>query len=290
MDDHLPHLLCPPRAPSVCIRPGFYWLVFLTAALLILFGGVTDRAHPLYAIRSLSGVHTLAGRDGDALEAQRRIRLALENAGKRSGSYRYRLTLLVVLVAKFVAGAWVTALLIPLLILLMSMVKRHYARVNSQTEDDTPLDMTGIRSPFVIVPPRPLEPDNGKGECVFALALSTDVRAVAHRFAENRMRRSPLFGSAMWSRRSKQPDCRCPSLSPCSPHTASSFCRWLDYVLKMEKENQGRTIAVLVPELVVRHWWETVLHNQRAQLLKLLLLVKGNQGIVVLNIPWYLQK
>jgi hypothetical protein len=64
----------------------------------------------------------------------------------------------------------------------------------------------------------------------------------------------------------------------------------VDYVLKMEKENQGRTIAVLVPELVVRHWWETVLHNQRAQLLKLLLLVKGNQGIVVLNIPWYLQK
>jgi hypothetical protein len=47
---------------------------------------------------------------------------------------------------------------------------------------------------------------------------------------------------------------------------------------------------VLVPELVVRHWWDNLLHNQRAQLLKLLLLVKGNQGIVVLNIPWYLHK
>jgi hypothetical protein len=46
----------------------------------------------------------------------------------------------------------------------------------------------------------------------------------------------------------------------------------------------------VVPELVVSHWWEYVMHNQRAQLLKLLLLVKGNQGIVVLNIPWYLQK
>ncbi len=40
-----------------------------------------------------------------------------------------------------------------------------------------------------------------------------------------------------------------------------------------------------VLELVVRHWWENVLHHQRAQLLKLLLLVKGNQGIIVLNIP-----
>jgi hypothetical protein len=38
----------------------------------------------------------------------------------------------------------------------------------------------------------------------------------------------------------------------------------------------------------VRHWWQTPLHNQRAQLLKLLLLVRGNQRIVVVNIPWYL--
>ena len=45
---------------------------------------------------------------------------------------------------------------------------------------------------------------------------------------------------------------------------------------------------VLLPELVVRHWWENALHNQRVQLLKLLLLLRGNQRIVVVNIPWYL--
>ena len=56
------------------------------------------------------------------------------------------------LVAKFAAGAWVTALLIPLMILLMSMVKHHYARVEMQTADDTPLDMSDVRPPFVIVP------------------------------------------------------------------------------------------------------------------------------------------
>jgi hypothetical protein len=45
---------------------------------------------------------------------------------------------------------------------------------------------------------------------------------------------------------------------------------------------------VLIPELVVKHWWQTPLHNQRAQLLKVLLLVRGNQRIIVINIPWYL--
>ena len=62
----------------------------------------------------------------------------------------------------------------------------------------------------------------------------------------------------------------------------------MDYVLKLEDENPGRKIAVLLPELVVRHWWENLLHNQRVQLLKLLLLLRGNQRIVVVNIPWYL--
>ena len=41
-------------------------------------------------------------------------------------------------------------------------------------------------------------------------------------------------------------------------------------------------------ELMVKHWWQAPLHNQRAQLLKLLLLVRGNQRIIVINIPWYL--
>jgi hypothetical protein len=62
----------------------------------------------------------------------------------------------------------------------------------------------------------------------------------------------------------------------------------VDYILKVEQEHPDRQIAVLVPELAVRHWSQNLLHNQRAQLLKLLLLVRGNQHIMVINIPWYL--
>jgi hypothetical protein len=60
------------------------------------------------------------------------------------------------------------------------------------------------------------------------------------------------------------------------------------HILKIERDHPDCQITVLVRELVVRHWWETPLHNQRAQLLKLLLLVLGNQRIMVINIPWYL--
>jgi hypothetical protein len=62
----------------------------------------------------------------------------------------------------------------------------------------------------------------------------------------------------------------------------------VEHILQVERDHPDRQIAVLVPELVVKHWWQAPLHNQRAQLLKLLLLVRGNQRIMVINIPWYL--
>jgi hypothetical protein len=64
----------------------------------------------------------------------------------------------------------------------------------------------------------------------------------------------------------------------------------VEHVLAEQKKLGDRQIAVLVPELVVKHWYENLLHNQRANLLKLMLLVKGNEKVVVINIPWYLHK
>jgi len=61
----------------------------------------------------------------------------------------------------------------------------------------------------------------------------------------------------------------------------------LDYILELERSNPERQIAVLIPELVERHWYHYFLHNQRAELLRALLLAKGNQRIILVNVPWY---
>lgn len=62
----------------------------------------------------------------------------------------------------------------------------------------------------------------------------------------------------------------------------------VDHPLKVKTENPDRQVAILVPKVVVRKWGQTLLHNQRARLLKLFLLVRGNGRIIVVNIPWYL--
>jgi hypothetical protein len=64
-------------------------------------------------------------------------------------------------------------------------------------------------------------------------------------------------------------------------------CAAADFYL--EKNNPDRYVAVLIPELVENHWYYFLLHNNRSQVLKALLLFSGDQRITVVNIPWHLK-
>jgi len=66
------------------------------------------------------------------------------------------------------------------------------------------------------------------------------------------------------------------------------FTPQLDYILAMKGTHPDRQIAVLIPELIARRWFHHLLHNKRAAMLKALLLVRGDEDIVVINVPWYL--
>ena len=63
----------------------------------------------------------------------------------------------------------------------------------------------------------------------------------------------------------------------------------VDYVQKLQHENPDRRVAVVIPELVEMHWYHFFLQNQRAEILKAILLLKGNPRIVIVNVPWYLK-
>ena len=125
MHDYLPHVF-KIRGRRLLYSHGIYALVGFTALLLIVFGGVTDRLIPLFAIGAF-----LAFTLSQAGMVVHWKRVGGEGAVRRMiingvGAVATGITLLVVLVAKFTAGAWITAILIPALIILMSAVKRHY--------------------------------------------------------------------------------------------------------------------------------------------------------------------
>jgi len=286
--DYLPHVFTV-RGRRLLFSHGIYALTGFTALILILFRGVTDRLIPLYAIGaflaftlSQSGMvmHWWHNRDQRGWGAKMLI--------NGIGAVATGITLLVVLVAKFASGAWVTAALVPLIIMTMMAIKRHYARVKSETADETPLRLTGLESPVVVLPIAQWNKVSEKA-MRFGLLMSSDIRVV-HVESDHAEGITEL--ETVWDKMVVQPmkaaDFPIPQLVNIPSAYRFVVSPLMDFLLKLENENPTKKIAVILPELVVRHWWENALHNQRAQLLKFYLLMRGNGRIIVINIPWYL--
>lgn len=285
-NDYLPHVFTI-RGRRLLYSHGVYALTTFTGIILILFGGVTDHLIPLYAIGAflaftLSQAGMVVHWKNMPKHPGRLIRLFVNGVGAVATG----LTTIVVLVAKFTAGAWVTALLIPLLIGIMMVVKRHYTRVKREMKDMTPLNLTNLEQPLVVIPMARWDRIAEKA-LRFGLLMSEELKVVHVHSDDEHAGLEEEWNDKILAPLRKE-GLQAPELVSIPSNYRFIINPLMDYILELEERNPGRKIAVLLPELVVRHWWENALHNQRVQLLKLLLLVKGNQRIVVVNIPWYL--
>jgi amino acid transporter len=285
-NNYLPHTFAT-RGRRLVYSYGIYALAGLSALLIILFGGVTDRLIPLYAVGAfLAFTLSQAG----MVAHWRRV------GGKGStrsmivngiGAAATGITVLVVLAAKFLEGAWMTALLVPILLVTMGMVRRHYHRVAMETRSTTPLELTRLAAPIVILPVHDWSSVTKKAVS-FAFGISKEVRAV---HVDDGASAVNLVEE--WARFVQEPAQQA-GLTPPPLKVVSSRYRFVirpivDYILEVEQENPDRQIAVLIPELVERHWYHHLLHNKRASLLKAVLLLRGNRRIIVINVPWYLE-
>ncbi len=286
-NNYMPHVFLL-RGRRLLYSWGIYVLVALTALLLIIFRGVTDRLIPLYAVGAF-------------------LAFTLSQAGmvmhwKRKGSRGYSgriflnglgavatgITVLVVLVAKFIEGAWITALLVAVMILFMRRVRHHYNRVNKDIDLERPIRPADVTQPVVIVPIDRWSRISEKA-LSFALSMSNDIRCLHVQLTDTPDEFCESFDANIAAPLREAGKC-VPRLEVLPSPYRYIVQPVVDYVLKVERESKFSKICVLVPELVVRHWWENFLHNRRADLLKVILLVRGNRRIIVVNIPWYLER
>ncbi len=281
-DDYLPHSLTI-RGRRLVYSQGIWALAIFAGLLLILFGGVTDRLIPLFAVGAfLAFTLSQAGmvghwrRTASWAEAWRSI---LVNG---LGAVATGITVLVVVVAKFAEGAWVVVLLLPAALVFMGRVRRHYERVAEETAltGRAIPDAREMAPPIVIVP---VEKWNAATEKAlrFAMTLSPDVQAVHVTCDADENRPSWLAELPAEARMPKLVTLESPYRLVIHPI--------VDYVLKVEKENAGRTIAVVIASMVERHWYHYFLHNQRGDILTALLLLGGDERINIVNVPWYLK-
>lgn len=286
LDSYLPHSFASTGRRLVYTH-GISALAVLTAGLLILFGGVTDRLIPLYAVGAFLAF-TLS-QTGMVMHWRRQgpghwHSMALNGLGACATA----VTTVVVLAAKFLEGAWVTVLLIPLMLFVMIRVHRHYDRVAAETETQDPVDFKRLEVPLVITPIAGWSRIT-QNALRFSYNVSREIRAIYIAADED----ATSAFCQNWAALAQAP-AREAGLPPPELVVLESPYRWvlrpiLDYVLQVEKQNPNREIVVVLPEMVERHWYHYFLHNQRAEILKGWLLLRGSQRIVVVNVPWYLK-
>jgi amino acid transporter len=265
---------------------GILVLAGVAGLLLTVFGGVTDRLIPLFAIGAfLAFTLSQAGmvmhwkREGGPHARHSMIINGI-------GAVATGLTLLVILCAKFLEGAWITVLLMPLLLVTMYSVKRHYDAVSRQVEEPLSFNPGKPNPPLVVVPVQRWNRIVDKA-LRFSMNLSPEVRAVHIECPES----EELVKE--WQVRVARPARESGMQEPVLVVLPSPFRfvvgTLVNYALDLANKNPDNIIAVVIPELVENRWYHYLLHNQRANLLKAMLLVKGNEQVVVVNVPWYLR-
>ena len=264
---------------------GIWVLAALSAALLLVFGGITDRLIPLFAAAAFLAFTV----------SQASMAVRWRKAGGRAaaasmvanavGATGTGVVLVAVLVSRFVEGAWVVAVLVAGIVVLMKMVRRHYRWISRQTVPQPAFLADLPRPPLAIVPVDQWDSASQKA-LRFALTISAEVQAI-HVECPG----TSAF-TAAWTTEVEQAAAAVglpvPALIVLRSPYRSVIQPIIDHVLAIERDHPERTIAVIIPQLVKRRWYHYFLHNQRGALLAALLLVKGDRRITIVNVPWYL--
>jgi amino acid transporter len=285
-NNYLPHAFGY-RGRRLVYTYGIVVLAVLTGFLLIVFGGITDKLIPLYAVGAFLAF-TLSQFGMVMHWRKNRGRHWLKSAFVNGlGGTVTGVTVIVVLVAKFVEGAWITVIFIPLLIFFFRQVRRHYHMVSVATSCPAPvIPGNQAERPIAVVPVEHWS-QISKQALEFASRMTPEIFAVHVEPGDH-----SEFLHMDWERYVEQPF-RAAGVEPPKLVILPSPYRFIivpivQYVLELAEKHPDRKIAVVIPELVEDHWYEYFLHNQRARLLEWTLLVRGNRRIFTVSSPYYL--
>jgi amino acid transporter len=287
-NNYLPHIFGY-RGRRLVYTYGIVVLALLCGGVLILFGGITDRLIPLYAVGAFMAF-TLS-QAGMVIHWKKNrgphwLRSALVNG---LGAFVTGITTIVVLVAKFVEGAWITLLFIPLTIVFFSLVRRHYHAVKLLTTCRDPVNTAALNQhPIVVVAIDRWSNITCQG-IQFAARLSPEVIAVhvePNEHSELLQDDWEQYVDKPFRSAGKQP----PQLRFLPSPYRFVIIPFVQFILDLSKQNPDRSIVVVIPELVEDRWYEYFLHNQRGRLLEWVLLARGNERIFTVSAPWYVGK
>jgi len=267
---------------------GILFLGLTAGGLLVLFGGITDRLIPLFAIGAF--LTFTVSQLGMVQHWRRMSGNALRLLVNATGAANTIVALLIIAAAKFVEGAWIVLLAIPAAIGLLVAIRRHYASVDRQVTARGPFELGEVDPPTVLVA---YEERNRLSDRAirFAMTLSPDVIAVhllrlsgpeEHENVVALRQRFEAEIAAPIAATGRTP----PRLVLLPAPFREIDGPMLELVERIDEATPGRSVAILVPELVLRHWWQRPLHGRRATRLRNALVAHAGPRVMVVSSPW----
>ena len=264
---------------------GIVALAAATAALILLFKGNSHLLVPLFAVGAFLAF-TLS-QSGMVLHwwRERGRHWQVKLIANGVGALATGVTLLVVGVTKFLDGAWITIILIPLFVFMFLKIREHYQEVGRELSlQGIPPSLRPIQKSRFVIPISGVH--RGVVDAVrFARGISDDVTAVYVELEPGEGDELQKKWKRLW------PDV--PLVVVSSPYR-SLIHPFIDYLDKVDTErNDGQQTIVVLPEFVPAHWWQSLLHNQTAWMLKAALLYRRrSQGYqhVVIDVPFHLRQ
>lgn len=266
------------RGDRLAFSYGIMVLGAVAAILTIIFGGSTHALIPLYAVGvflsftlSQSGMvlHWLRVREPGW---QRSI---IINA---VGAMLTAIVLVIVASVKFMLGAWMVVLLVPVLVVMFDVVHRHYRRVADQLSVAHLTSAIATPRQIVVVPIGEINTVSLRALSV-ARSIAKDPLAVHITYdeAEANAYRAEW---TQWGNGTKLVLLESPYRSFVEPLTA--------YLDALHHQDPDAYLTIVLPEFLPKHWWQHLLHNQTALRLKAALLFRRNT--VVLDVPYHLEQ
>jgi amino acid transporter len=273
------------RGDRLAYSNGIIVLAVVAGGLIYLFEGSVTRLIQLYIL----GVFTSFTLSQAGMVRHWNRALAVEpDPAERRRIHRCRaintvgaaltaLVLVIVLVTKFRHGAYLVVIAMPLLFAMMSGIRRHYDQVSTELEPEPHGEVLPARIHAVVLVSRLHRPTlqalafarASRPDTLTAVTVSTspeEARALQSRWAD---RGVPVPLTVLDS--------------PYRDITGPV----LEHVAGLRHNAPRDLVAVYIPEYVVGHWWENLLHNQSALRLKARLLFQ--RQVMVISVPWQLR-
>jgi amino acid transporter len=274
------------RGRRLVFTHGIIVLATISCLLLIAFRGVIDALIPLFAVGAFSAF--LFSQAGMVFHWLRRpgpgVRMKLfYNA---LGAVTTAIVLVIIVVAKFAEGAWMTVVFVPALVLLLERINHHYREDAREAAAEEELQVRDLRPPAVIIPVHCWNRVTEKAVRL-ALLLSDDITALHVNMEEDDCKGL----KEVWREKVERPVMAARSVAPRLQIIDSPY-RWLyepilDFVKNSRNEKPDRLIVVVIPELIERHWYTYLLHPRRGARLRHLIYEEGDERTIVIDSPWY---